>query len=114
MKGLAELPVNQYRAALQRTRLEAVIKDISYRKLVAYRVELEANLKKEFPQLNVSNEDLVGGRREAHVRLSRSDPSFVKLQYEISQAWRTRAEYLLTAEPRLVQLEKMVKERKRK
>jgi len=114
VKGLAELPANQYRAALERTRLEAVKKDIGYRKLVAHREELEANLKKEYPQLNISNEDVVEERRKAHARLRKTDPAFVKLQNKIGQAWRARSDYLLTAEPRLVELEKLVKERKKK
>jgi len=38
----------------------------------------------------------------------------VKLQNEIGQSWRARSDYLLRAEPRLAQLEGLVKERKKK
>jgi hypothetical protein len=53
-------------------------------------------------------------RRKAHARLRENDLAFVKLKNAIGQAWRARSEYLLTAEPRLVELEKMVKERNKK
>ena len=77
-------------------------------------MKLEKDLQKAYPQLNVSNEDVVEGRRKAHARLRETAPAFVKLQNEIGQAWRARSDYLLTAEPRLVELEKLVKERKKK
>ncbi len=54
------------------------------------------------------------GRRKTHLRLRKTDPAFVKLQNEVGQAWRARSDYLLTAEPRLAELEKLVKERKKK
>jgi len=114
VKGLAELPASQYRAALERARLEAVKKDVGYKRLVAQREVLEKGLKKAYPQLNVSNEDVVGGRKSAHVRLRETDPAFVKLQNEIGQAWRARSDYLLSAEPRLAELEKLVKEQNKK
>jgi len=57
---------------------------------------------------------VVEGRRKAHVRLRETDPDFVRLQNEIGQAWRARSDYLLRAEPRLMELEKLVKERKKK
>ena len=81
-------------------------------KLVAQREELERDLKKAYPQLNISNEDVVSARKKAHARLREADPAFVKLQNDIAQAWRARADYLLLAEPRLAQLEKLVKEQK--
>ena len=114
VKGLAELPASQYRAALERARLEAVKKDVGYKRLVAQREVLEKGLKKAYPQLNVSNEDVVGGRKSAHARLRETDPAFVKLQNEIGQAWRARSDYLLSAEPRLAELEKLVKEQNKK
>ena len=114
VKGLGELPSNQYRAALEKARLAAMKKDTVFNELVAKREELEKDLQKAYPQLNVSNEDVVEGRRKAHARLRETAPAFVKLQNEIGQAWRARSEYLLTAEPRLVELEKLVKERKKK
>jgi len=113
VKGLKELPVSQYRAALERVRVEAMKKDSGFRLLVAQREKLEKDLQKAYPQLNVSNEDVVEGRRKTHVRLRKTDPAFVKLQNEIGQAWRARSDYLLEVEPRLVQLEKLVKERKK-
>ena len=87
---------------------------MGYKKLVAQREVLEKGLKKAYPQLNVSNEDVVGGRKSAHARLRETDPAFVKLQNEIGQAWRARSDYLLSAEPRLAELEKLVKEQKKK
>ena len=114
VKGLGELPSNQYRAALEKARLAAMKKDTVFSELVAKREELEKDLQMAYPQLNVSNEDVVEGRRKAHARLRETAPAFVKLQNEIGQAWRARSEYLLTAEPRLVELEKLVKERKKK
>ncbi|MDP6036491.1 MAG: hypothetical protein QGG55_10625, partial [Verrucomicrobiota bacterium] len=114
VKGLRELPSNQYRAALEKARLEAMKKDTVFRELVAKREELEKDLLKAYPQLNISNEDVVEGRRKAHVRLRETDPDFVRLQNEIGQAWRARSDYLLRAEPRLMELEKLVKERKKK
>ena len=56
----------------------------------------------------------MGGRKKAHARLRATDPAFVKLQNEIGQAWRARSDYLLTAEPRLDELEKLVKGQKKK
>ena len=114
VKGLRELPANQYRSALEKARLEAMKKDPVFRELVAQREKLEKDLQKVYPQLNVSNEDVVEGRRKAHVRLRETDPAFVKLQNEIGQAWRARSDYLLEVEPRLVQLEELIKERKKK
>ena len=114
VKGLAELPSSQYRAALEKARLEAMKEDVAFGELVAKREGLEENLEKAYPQLNVSNEDVVEGRRKAHVLLRKTDPAFVKLQNEVGQAWRARSDYLLTAEPRLAELEKLVKERKKK
>jgi len=114
VKGLAELPSSQYRAALEKARLEAIKEDVVFGELVAKREGLEENLEKAYPQLNVSNEDVVEGRRKTHLRLRKTDPAFVKLQNEIGQAWRARSDYLLTAEPRLAELEKLVKERKKK
>ena len=114
VKGLGELPSNQYRAALEKARLAAMKKDTVFSELVAKREELEKDLQKAYPQLNVSNEDVGEGRRKAHTRLRETASAFVKLQNEIGQAWRARSEYLLTAEPRLVELEKLVKERKKK
>ncbi len=114
VKGLGELPSNQYRAALEKARLAAMKKDTVFNELVAKREELEKDLQKAYPQLNVSNEDVVEGRRKAHARLRETAPAFVKLQNEIGQAWRARSDYLLTAEPRLVELEKLVKERNKK
>ena len=101
-------------AALEKARLEAMKEDVAFGELVAKREGLEENLEKTYPQLNVSNEDVVEGRRKAHLRLRKTDPAFVKLQNEIGQAWRARSDYLLTAEPRLAELEKLVKERKKK
>ena len=112
--GLEELPATQYRACLEKARLEAIKEDVAFRELIAKREEMEKNLQKAYPQLNVSNEDVVEGRRKAHARLRENDPAFVKLQNAIGQAWRARSEYLLTAEPRLMELEKLVKERKKK
>ncbi len=112
--GLEELPATQYRACLEKARLEAMKEDVAFRALIAKREEMEKNLQKAYPQLNVSNEDVVEGRRKAHARLRENDPAFVKLQNAIGQAWRARSEYLLTAEPRLMELEKLVKERKKK
>ena len=114
VKELKELPASQYRAALERVRVEATKKDSGFRLLVAQREKLEKDLQKAYPQLNVSNEDVVEGRRKTHVRLRKTDPAFVKLQNEIGQAWRARSDYLLEVEPRLVQLEKLIKERKKK
>ena len=114
VKGLRELPSNQYRAALEKARLGAMKKDTVFRELVAKREESEKDLLKAYPQLNISNEDVVEGRRKAHVRLRETDPDFVRLQNEIGQAWRARSDYLLRAEPRLMELEKLVKERKKK
>ena len=88
--------------------------DKGYRKLVAHREGLEKGLQKTYPQLNISNEDVLEGRRKAHAQLRENDLAFVKLKNAIGQAWRARSEYLLTAEPRLVELEKMVKERNKK
>ena len=112
--GLEELPATQYRAGLEKARLEAMKEDVAFRELIAKREEMEKDLQKAYPQLNVSNEDVVEGRRKAHARLRENDPAFVKLQNAIGQAWRARSEYLLTAEPRLVELEKLVKERNKK
>jgi hypothetical protein len=114
VKELKEFPASQYRAALEKERLAAMKKDSGFRLLVAQREKLEKDLQKAYPQLNVSNEDVVEGRRKAHVRLREADPAFVQLQNEIGQAWRTRSDYLLRAEPRLAQLEGLVKERKKK
>jgi len=114
VKGLGELPANQYRSALEKARLEAMKKDPVFRGLVAKREGLEKDLQKAYPQLNISSEDVVEGRRKAHVRLRETDPAFVKLQNEIGQAWRARSDYLLEVEPRLVQLEELIKERKKK
>jgi len=114
VKGLGELPANQYRSALEKARLEAMKKDPVFRGLVAKREGLEKDLQKAYPQLNISNEDVVEGRRKAHVRLRETAPDFVRLQNEIGQAWRARSDYLLRAEPRLMELEKLVKERKKK
>ncbi|MDP7559645.1 MAG: hypothetical protein QF745_03800, partial [Planctomycetota bacterium] len=114
VKGLRELPSNQYRAALEKARLGAMKKDTVFRELIAKREESEKDLLKAYPQLNISNEDVVEGRRKAHVRLRETDPDFVRLQNEIGQAWRARSDYLLRAEPRLMELEKLVKERKKK
>jgi hypothetical protein len=88
--------------------------DVAFRELIAKREEMEKDLQKAYPQLNVSNEDVLEGRRKAHARLRENDLAFVKLKNAIGQAWRARSEYLLTAEPRLVELEKMVKERNKK
>ena len=52
-------------------------------------------------------------RKRAHGRFRKSDPAFEKLQNEIAVAWRARAVYLLAAEPRLAELKKLVKERKK-
>jgi hypothetical protein len=114
VKGLGELPANQYRSALEKARLEAMKKDPVFRGLVAKREGLEKDLQKAYPQLNISNEDVVEGRRKAHARLRETDPDFVKLQNEIGQAWRARSDYLLRVEPRLVELDKVVKEQKKK
>ena len=114
VKGLGKLPSNQYRAALEKARLAAMRKDAVFNELVAKREELEKDLQKAYPQLNVSNEDVVEERRKAHARLRENDPAFVKLQNDIGQAWRARSDYLLGAEPRLRELEKLVKERKKK
>ena len=75
--------------------------------------ELEKDLQQAYPQLHVTNEDVVDGRKKAHARLRETDPAFVKLQNEIGQAWRARSDYLLTTDPRLVQLEKWVKDKKK-
>jgi hypothetical protein len=114
VKGLEESLANQYRAALEKARLEGMKKDAAFRGLVAKREELEKGLQKAYPQLNVTNEDVVGGRRKAHARLRETDPAFVKLQNEIGKVSRARSDYLLTAEPHLAELEKLVKERKKK
>jgi len=114
VKGLGELPANQYRSALEKARLEAMKKDPVFRGLVAKREGLEKDLQKAYPQLNISNEDVAEGRRKAHVRLRETDPDFVRLQNEIGQAWRARSDYLLRVEPRLVELDKVVKEQKKK
>ena len=111
--GLEELPATQYRAGLEKARLEAMKEDAAFRELIAKREEMEKLLQKAYPQLNVSNEDVVEGRRKAHAWLRENDPAFVKLQNAIGQAWRARSEYLLTAEPRLAELEKLVKEQKK-
>ena len=114
VKGLAKLLANQYRAALEKARRAAMKKDPVFSEQVAKREELEKDLQKAYPQLNISNEDVVEGRRKAHARLRETDSDFVKLQNEIGQAWRARSDYLLGVEPRLMELEKLVKERKKK
>lgn len=112
--GLEELSSTQYRAGLEKARLEAMKEDVAFRGLIAKREEMEKDLQKAYPQLNASNEDVVEGRRKAHARLRENDLAFVKLKNAIGQAWRARSEYLLTVEPRLVELEKLVKEQKKK
>ena len=114
VKGLGKLPSNQYRAALEKARLAAMRKDTVFNELVAKREELEKDLQKAYPQLNVSSEDVVEERRKAHARLRENDPAFVKLQNEIAAAWRARSNYLLSTEPRLMELEKLFKEQKKK
>ena len=114
VKGLAEMPTGQYRAVLEKARLEAMKRDAIFKELVTKREKIQKDLEAAYPQLNFINENVVEGRKEAHARLRETNPAFVKLQNEIALAWRARSEYLLMVEPRLVQLEKLVKEQRKK
>jgi len=111
---LEELPSHQYRAALEKARVKAMKQDLEFRRLVTLREEMEGKLQKDYPQLFRTNGDVVEARKRAHARLRESDPAFVKLQNQIAAAFRARGDYLDRAEPRLVELQKLVKERKQK
>ena len=112
--GLEELPSNQYRAALEKARVKAMKQDLEFRRLVTLREGMEGKLQKDYPQLFRTNGDVVEARKREHARLRESDPAFVKLQNQIAAAFRARGDYLDRAEPRLVELQKLVKERKQK
>ena len=88
--------------------------DLEFRRLVTLREGMEGKLQKDYPQLFRTNGDVVEARKRAHARLRESDPAFVKLQNQIAAAFRARGDYLDRAEPRLVELQKLVKERKQK
>ena len=87
VKGLRELPSNQYRAALEKARLGAMKKDTVFRELIAKREESEKDLLKAYPQLNISNEDVVEGRRKAHVRLRETRSEERRVGKECRSRW---------------------------
>ena len=93
------LPANRRPAQLERLRLKHQ-KDAEYLKLVITQEVAQHELEFTYPQLFVSNEEIVEQKKRGR-EASNGDPAFRALVEETAAAWRAQQEYLHTHRPLL-------------
>jgi len=111
---LLSLPSTQYKAELQRLRVRARAADPAFNQLLESRAILEKRLDSRYPQLLLTNEEVVAKRKAAIKELNESSPAFQESSQKIGQAWRTLENHLLESDPELARLEKELQAEKRK
>ena len=111
---LSSLPSTQYKAELQRLRARAQAADPAFNRLLNSSATLEKKLLSDYPQLSLTNEEVVAKRRAAIQELNESSPAFRESSQKIAQAWRALQNYLLESDPELARLEKELQAEKRK
>jgi len=112
--GLSSLPSTQYKAELQRLRARAQATDPAFNRLLNSSATLEKKLLSDYPQLSLTNEEVVAKRRAAIQELNESSPAFRESSQKIAQAWRALQNYLLESDPELARLEKELQAEKKK
>ena len=112
--GLSSLPSTQYKAELQRLRARAQATDPAFNRLLKSSATLEKKLLSDYPQLSLTNEEVVAKRRAAIQELNESSPAFRESSQKIAQAWRALQNYLLESDPELARLEKELQAEKKK
>ncbi len=95
--GFDTLPASRRPAQLERLRLEHQ-KDAEYQRLVIAQKVAQHELEFGYPQLFVSNEEIVE-RKKLRRAAAKGDPAFRKLIEETAAAWRAQQEYLHTHDP---------------
>ena len=111
---LSSLPSTQYKAELQRLRARAQAADPAFNRLLNSSATLEKKLLSDYPQLSLTNEEVVTKRRAAIQELNESSPAFRESSQKIAQAWRALQNYLLESDPELARLEKELQAEKKK
>ena len=112
--GLSSLPSTQYKAELQRLRARAQATDPAFNRLLKSSATLEKKLLSDYPQLSLTNEEVVAKRKAAIQELNESSPAFRESSQKIAQAWRALQNYLLESDPELARLEKELQAEKKK
>jgi len=111
---LSRLPSTQYKAELRRLRLRAKAADPAFGQLLDSVSALEKNLASRYPQLTLTGEEVVAGRKAAIKKLNESSPAFRDSSREITRAWRAVQDHLWSADPELARLEKELQAEKKK
>ena len=111
---LETLPGSQYKAALKKSRLLARESDPAFTRLLEETAGLEKKRALDYPQFELSNEEIVAGRKAAGKKLLATSEAFRSSKGEIAGAWRAVQARLLKSDPILAQLEEeLQKARKR-
>jgi len=111
---LSSLPSTQYKAELRRLRVRARAADPAFNQFLESRAILEERLDSRYPQLLLTNEEVVAKRKAGIKKLNESSPAFRESSQKIGQAWRTLENHLLESDPELARLEKELQAEKKK
>jgi len=111
---LSSLPSTQYKAELRRLRVRARAADPAFNRLLESSATLEKKLGGSYPQLSITNDEVVAKRRAAIKELNESSTAFRESSSKISLAWRALENHLLESDPELARLEKELKAEKKK
>ena len=112
--GLEALPASQYKAALKRSRLLARKNDPAFARLLEKTAGLEKKRQADYPQLELSNEKVIAGRKAAGKELLETSEEFRSSRDEIAGAWRAVQAHLLKSDPLLAQLEEELRKTRKK
>lgn len=104
--GFDAMPAGRRPAQLERLR-QKYQKDSEYQRLVIAQKVAQHELEFGYPQLFVSNEEIVERKRLRRAAV-KDDPAFRKLIEETAAAWSAQQEYLHTHDPLLGELKKQL------
>ena len=110
---LETLPAHQYKAALKKSRLQAMENDPAFNRLLEKTATLEKKGQAAYPQLESSNEEIVAGRKAAGKKLQETSEEFRSSNGKTASAWRAVQAHLLKSDPILNQLEKELQRAKK-
>ena len=110
---LETLPAHQYKAALKKSRLQAMENDPAFNRLLEKTATLEKKGQADYPQLESTNEEIVAGRKAAGKKLQETSEEFRSSNGKTASAWRAVQAHLLKSDPILNQLEKELQKAKK-
>ncbi|MBC8352883.1 MAG: sulfatase-like hydrolase/transferase [Planctomycetes bacterium] len=102
--AVEDLPASQQPAALERLR-KKYGKDTRFIELVAVRVAAQKTLESRYPQLFVTNEQIVREKKERR-RAIQDNPTFIQLIQETAAAWRAQQSHLHENDELLAELQR--------